>query len=83
MGSKLTCENDFVEILEENDSKELSVIKSYCGGDNPAVYVSSRSSIKVHHQQSVHFIGTGWIIHFMGIHEGEMAGNLCLILGIY
>ena len=71
MGSKLTCENDYVEILEENDSKEFVVTKSYCGDDKPAVFIGSGSKIKVHYKQSVHFAGTGWMINFMGIHEGK------------
>lgn len=71
MGSKSTCENDYVEILEKNNAKEFMPVKTYCGDDNPAIYVSSQSQIKVHHKQTVHFSGTGWIIHFMGIHEGN------------
>ncbi|KAL7042861.1 hypothetical protein ACKWTF_001317 [Chironomus riparius] len=71
MGSKLTCENDYVEILEENDSKEFVATKSYCGDDKPAIFVGSGSKIKVHYKQSVHFAGTGWMINFMGIHEGS------------
>lgn len=70
MGTKLTCENDFVEILEENEKREFVSIRSYCGDDKPAVYVSTRSQIKVHHLQSVNFAGTGWTINFMGVHEG-------------
>jgi CUB domain len=71
MGSKLSCENDYVEILEENDDSKFVSIKTYCGDDNPAVYTSSRSTLKIHHMQTVHFPGTGWIIHFMGIKEGR------------
>lgn len=71
MGSKLTCENDYVEILEENDSKEFEVTKRYCGDDKPAVFIGLGSKIKVHYKQSVHFAGTGWMINFMGIHEGK------------
>lgn len=71
MGAKLTCENDYVEILEENDAKEFAVIKSYCGEDKPAVYVSTRNKLQVHYKQSVHFAGTGWMANFMGVHEGK------------
>lgn len=71
MGSKLTCDIDYVELLEENDEKEFVPIKKYCGDDEPAVYVSRRSQVRVHYVQTLHFAGTGWTMNFMGIHEGK------------
>jgi hypothetical protein len=76
MGSKLTCEIDYVELLEENESQEFVSIKKYCGDDEPAIYVSGKSQLRVHHAQTVHFAGTGWMIHFMGIHEGERSRRI-------
>lgn len=72
MGTKLTCNNDYVEILEPNvENKEFMPIKRYCGDDKPAVFVSSSSKIKINYMQSVNFAGTGWTVNFMGVHEGE------------
>lgn len=71
MGSKLLCDSDYVEFLEANDQGEPAAIKKYCGEDDPAVFVSSRSTLLVHHAQTVNFAGTGWTIYFMGVKEGE------------
>lgn len=70
MGSKLLCESDYVELLEEDESGESTSIKKFCGEDDPAIYVSTRSKIIIHHVQTLNFAGTGWILNFMGIHEG-------------
>ncbi|KAG5668318.1 hypothetical protein PVAND_016262 [Polypedilum vanderplanki] len=70
MGSKMTCDIDYVELMEENSEKEFVSIKKYCGDDEPAIYVSSKSQIRVHYKQTVHFAGTGWIINFIGVHQG-------------
>lgn len=71
MGSNLMCEKDYVEFLEENDAKEMTSIKRYCGGDDPAIYVSPKSKVLVHYVQTVNFAGTGWIINFIGVQEGK------------
>lgn len=72
MGTKLTCENDYVEILEEKEnSREFMSIKRYCGEDKPAVFVSARNQIKIHYMQTVNFAGTGWTLYFMGVNEGK------------
>jgi peptide methionine sulfoxide reductase MsrB len=75
MGSNMTCENDYVEIMEEDDTQEFVTIKTYCGEDKPAIYISTKSRIKVHYMQTVHFSGTGWSIYFMGIHDGNLSSN--------
>lgn len=71
MGSKLMCENDYVEFLEENERGESISIKKFCGEDEPAVYVSPKSRIVVHYVQTLNFDGTGWVMNFMGVHEGK------------
>lgn len=72
MGTKLTCENDYVEILEEDESKEFVSIRSFCGDDKPAVFVSARNQVRIHYMQTVNFAGTGWTLNFMGVHEGNL-----------
>ena len=70
MGSKLMCESDYVEFIETKDNGE-EISKKYCGEDNPAVYVSSKSSVIVHHLQTLNFAGTGWVLNFIGVPEGK------------
>lgn len=65
------CDNDFVEFLEANDQGVVTSIKKFCGDDDPAVYVSTRSQLRVHHKQTLNFAGTGWIINFIGTAEGK------------
>lgn len=72
MGSKIFCKSDYIEFLEENLSGVMTPIKRYCGDEDPANYVSTRSTMKIHYKQSVHFPGTGWILNFMGVHEGTI-----------
>lgn len=76
MGTKLTCASDYVEFLEENEAGEVMSLRKYCGEDDPQIYVSSKSKVRVHYVQTVNFSGTGWTLQFMGIHEGEL---MCLI----
>lgn len=71
MGSKLMCENDYVEFLEEDERGESTSIKRFCGEDDPAVYTSSKSKVVVHFVQTLNFAGTGWVLNFMGVHEGD------------
>lgn len=71
MGSKLNCQSDYVEFLEENDEKQIVPLKKYCGDDSPAVFVSARSRVIVHFVQTLNFDGTGWLINFLGVKEGK------------
>jgi hypothetical protein len=45
-------------------------MRKYCGDDNPEIYISSKSKVQVHHVQTPNLPGTGWMIQYMGIHEG-------------
>lgn len=70
MGSKLNCDNDYVEFLEANEQGGVSSIRKFCGEDEPAIYVSAKSELQVHYRQTVNFGGTGWIINFIAVNEG-------------
>lgn len=70
MGSNILCATDYLEILEQNESNEFASLKKYCGEDEPATFVSSKSQIQVHHVQTVNLSGVGWRIRFMGVREG-------------
>lgn len=65
------CESDYVEFLEENDNGQMASIKKFCGEDSPAIYVSTKSKVVVHYSQTLNFAGTGWVINFIGVHEGK------------
>lgn len=71
MGTKMLCDSDYVEFLEENETGVMTSIKKYCGEDDPAIYVSPKSKVLIRHHQTLNFGATGWIINFMGVHEGK------------
>lgn len=71
MGSKIFCDSDFVEFVEETSGGKTESIKRFCGGDEPAIYVSSKSKLQIHYIQTQNFPGTGWVLNFMGVHEGK------------
>ncbi len=75
MGSKITCESDYVEFIEESDDRTENVVRKYCGEDVPDPYVSSKNKLKVHYKKTVNFSGTGWVIYFMGVAEGATLGS--------
>lgn len=71
MGSKIACETDFLEIIETDIATKVDAIKrTYCGDDEPQIYVSSDNNVKIHFKKTVNFDGTGWIINFMAVNEG-------------
>ncbi|XP_068081387.1 cubilin [Anabrus simplex] len=72
LGSSTTCSSDFVEILEVDlMTKTESVRSRYCGGDNPAVFISPNNVFVVRYTMSVHNEGSGWVAHFMGKPPGS------------
>jgi hypothetical protein len=66
MGSKITCNTDFIEIIETNISGEENVRK-YCGEDSPEVYRSSTNVVTVRFKKTTIFSGTGWIIYWVSM----------------
>jgi hypothetical protein len=71
MGSNIFCTTEFVELIEENSRGEKESIKRFCGKDEPANYVSTKSKIQIHYVQTRNFAGTGWVLNFISVHEGE------------
>lgn len=69
MGSKTTCETNYVEIIE-NDENVAST--KFCGSDSPAPYKGASNQLKVHFKSNLNFAGTGWMINFMAIHENSV-----------
>ena len=71
MGSNIFCTSEYVEFIEENSKGEKESIRRFCGEDEPANYVSTKSIIQVHYVQTRNFPGTGWILNFIGVYEGK------------
>jgi hypothetical protein len=71
MGSNIFCPSDYVEFIEENSQGEKTSVNRFCGGDDPAIYVSTKSKLQIHYIQTQNFPGTGWVLNFMGVHEGK------------
>lgn len=68
MGSKATCELNYVEIIENDQN--ISPTK-FCGTDDPAPYKAKSNQLKVHFKSSMNFAGTGWVANFMAVHESS------------
>lgn len=64
MGSKSTCAQNYLEIIESDDAPSTK----FCGDDSPAPYKARSNRLTVHAKSSVNFAGTGWIIEFMAVH---------------
>lgn len=67
MGPSTTCEENFVEIIEQCTAVEPVTSRKYCGTDNPVKYVAKCNRVVVHMQKNSNFGGTGWLMNFMGI----------------
>lgn len=72
MGPKTTCELNYVEIIESDDS--IAPTK-FCGTDEPAPYKARSSQLKVHFKSSMNFAGEGWVINFMAVHENSIVNK--------
>lgn len=71
LGSKRTCDTNFVQIIERNsDTDEENVERTYCGEDTPATYRGNRNILSVRFKKTVNFSGTGFMASFMGIQPG-------------
>lgn len=72
MGPKTTCELNYVEIIEFDETIPPT---KYCGSDNPAVYKARANRLKVHFKSSRNFAGSGWVIAFMAVHENAVVNK--------
>lgn len=68
MGPKSGCNQTYVEIIENDESIAPT---RFCGTDNPAPYKAKSNQLKVHFKNQARFHGTGWVIHFMALHENS------------
>lgn len=65
------CGSNYVEFIEEAEKGVEESLKRFCGTDDASVIVSSKSRIKVNYVKTVNFDGVGWMLQFMGVHEGK------------
>lgn len=71
LGSKITCADNYVQIIEIDSQGREEVMRQYCGGDSPAVYRGSKNSLTVKFKKNVNFGGTGFIANYVAVHDGE------------
>lgn len=69
MGPRATCELNYVEIIEMDESLPST---KFCGTDDPAPYKAKSSQLKVHFKSSMNLAGTGWVANFMAVHENSI-----------
>lgn len=83
MGPSSTCANNYVQIVEVHDAAVGAaaaaaasgnattgveeVVRTFCGTDKPANFVSQSNRIVVRFQKTVNFAGTGWLLNFMAV----------------
>uniref|UniRef100_A0A182QHW3 CUB domain-containing protein n=1 Tax=Anopheles farauti TaxID=69004 RepID=A0A182QHW3_9DIPT len=74
LGSKSSCATDYLQILdreaESTADAEEKVVRQHCGGDKPANYVATGSTLRVRYKKTQNFAGVGWMVKFMGIVQG-------------
>lgn len=75
MGSKTTCNGNYVQILEKSPTEDEEVKRQYCGEDEPAIYRSETSILTVRFKTTRNFAGTGFIANYMGVFEGKAINN--------
>uniref|UniRef100_A0A182Y0Z6 Cubilin n=1 Tax=Anopheles stephensi TaxID=30069 RepID=A0A182Y0Z6_ANOST len=79
LGSKSSCATDYLQILDRTsdessvdgaNAEKDTVVRQHCGGDKPANYIGSGSTVRVRYRKTQNFAGVGWMIKFMGIEKG-------------
>lgn len=72
LGSKSTCTDNYLQIIEVNkDTGKSDVARQFCGEDNPSPYKSQTSVLSIRFKKTLNFAGTGWIIGFMAVEDGS------------
>lgn len=81
MGTLVTCDTNFVELIEVNEGVIERVVKRYCGQTKPKSYVAMRNILVVRFKKNVHFAGTGFLAGFSSTQDGWFFFSLfkCLI----
>lgn len=71
MGTRNLCASNFVQFLEMIDGQE-EMKRTFCGDDNPAIYVGTSHRLVVRFKKTVNFAGTGWLINFMAVQPNAL-----------
>ncbi|XP_011185073.1 cubilin homolog [Zeugodacus cucurbitae] len=79
LGTKNTCHSDYLEVIERDDDGTESVARRFCGGDNPKMYKSSRSSLSIRFHKTMNYDGTGWVIYFSGVYSNYKIPDYALM----
>lgn len=72
MGATASCELSYVEIYEQSGN---SAPTRFCGKDTPAPYKAKSNELRVRFKSGTNFAGTGWVAHFMAVHENSILNN--------
>uniref|UniRef100_A0A1B0D3H0 Uncharacterized protein n=1 Tax=Phlebotomus papatasi TaxID=29031 RepID=A0A1B0D3H0_PHLPP len=75
IGTKLTCQTNYVQFLEVNSDGSTRVGSVFCGDDVPAVYKAETNRLIVRFVKDANFAGTGWILQFMGVYKDTEVYN--------
>ncbi|XP_053948471.1 cubilin homolog [Anastrepha ludens] len=69
LGTKNTCHSDYLEIIEPSSDGSESVVRRFCGEDNPKMYKSEGSTLSIRFHKTLNYDGTGWVINFQGVYS--------------
>uniref|UniRef100_A0A182NM22 Cubilin n=1 Tax=Anopheles dirus TaxID=7168 RepID=A0A182NM22_9DIPT len=82
LGSKSSCATDYLQILDREvessggaTANEDKVVRQHCGGDKPANYIATGSTVRVRYKKTQNFAGVGWMVKFMGIEKGTTVND--------
>lgn len=66
MGSKQSCDNNFVEVFDSNSERTT---RKFCGADNIAPIKGKTNTLYIRSRSGRDLAGTGWVLFFAAVHE--------------
>lgn len=64
MGSNAYCGDNYIKFIEIQSDGSEKEVRSYCGGESPAVFVSSTNKVVVDYKKTPNFDGMGWVLSY-------------------
>ncbi|XP_078037937.1 cubilin [Augochlora pura] len=73
IGDDTGCDSkaNTLKLYDPAPDGERVLANTYCGGDTPAPFYSTKEQIFVVYTSTMNNVGTGWMINFKGVQEGE------------
>ncbi|XP_033326417.2 cubilin [Megalopta genalis] len=77
IGTTTSCETkaNSLKLYDPAPDGEPILANTYCGGDTPAPFYSTKEQIIVEYTSTMNNVGTGWMINFKAVREGETLTN--------